>query len=379
MMFHMSKRYGKFLVALMLLLAAAGVRTLPSSQQGSSAAAFDRITNEQFARYIEEWSEPEGYFDTDNFVSNETSYLHVTDDLHKLVKPGNVYIGVGPDQNFSYIVHTKPAFAVIVDIRRQNMLQHLLFKAIFSKATDRAGYLTLLFSKPLISVSADTPIHDLLQAVRRSIGTEELFRKNLAAIQNILRSDYKLRLTDEDLSKIEYVYSAFYKDHLDLRFSTLGRAASVRYPSFEELLLETDRQGRHQSFLASEDSFRWLKRFQEENRLVPIVGDFAGSHAIRSTGAFLRQNGLRVAAFYASNVEFYLFGQPSWAAYLANLHTLPMDAESVMIRAYFPTYGRPHPMNVQGHRPTSLVHPMQRFVSDYDAGRVQTYWDVVNR
>jgi hypothetical protein len=149
------------------------------------------------------------------------------------------------------------------------------------------------------------------------------------------------------------------------------------YPTLEEMLLETDRQGRKQNYLSSEELFQWLKRFQAENRLIPIVGDFAGPHALKTVGAFLKANGLKVSTFYTSNVEFYLFGRPTWAMYVANLRSFPIADDSIFIRSYFPTYGRPHPLNVPGHRSTSVVSSITRFLADYDARRLSDYWDVV--
>src|SRR5207253_10380675 len=122
--------------------------TIPlTHEQPRAAAANLEISLDQFRRYLERWSEPEGYFDSDNFISNETSYLHVVDQLQKQVKPGGIYLGVGPDQNFSYIVHTRPILAVITDIRRQNMLEHLWYKALFAMASNRLEYLSLLVSR----------------------------------------------------------------------------------------------------------------------------------------------------------------------------------------------------------------------------------------
>ena len=129
------------------------------------------------------------------------------------------------------------------------------------------------------------------------------------------------------------------------------------YPSFEEMLLETDRQGRQQNYLCSEDLFQWLKKFEDENRLIPIVGDFAGPHAFKAVADFLKSNGLRLSAFYTSNVEFYLFGRAAWVRYVTNLRALPLAEDSIFIRSYFPTYGRSHPLNMPGHRSTSLVSP----------------------
>ena len=70
---------------------------------------------------IADFSEPDGYFHSDNFVSNEAEYQHVLPLLVERVKPGGVYIGVGPEQNFTYITALHPKMAFIVDIRRQNM------------------------------------------------------------------------------------------------------------------------------------------------------------------------------------------------------------------------------------------------------------------
>ena len=67
-------------LTLFLVLAAA---TVPWTREQPRAATDIQVSTEQFSRYIEQWSEPEGYFDSDNFISNETSYLHVVDELKK--------------------------------------------------------------------------------------------------------------------------------------------------------------------------------------------------------------------------------------------------------------------------------------------------------
>ena len=367
-------------VAGLVLALLAGASTIPWTHEQPRAAADVQVTIDQFRQYIDEWSEPEGYFDSDNFISNETSYLHVVDQLQQRVKPGGIYLGVGPDQNFSYIVHTRPMLAIVTDIRRQNMLEHLLFKAVFAMAGNRVEYLSLLFSRQTPHVNGGNKgasFQEVLDSVRAAKTGETLFQTNWKAVKNILLSKYKLTLSPEDLAKIEYVYRTFWKENLDLRFSSIGRGNASMYPSFEEMLVETDRQGRQQNYLSSEDFFQWLKKFQAENRLIPIVGDFAGPHALKTVGAFLKANGLRLSVFYTSNVEFYLFGRPNWARYVANLRSIPLAEESIFIRSYFPTFGRPHPLNLPGHRSTSLVSPIVPFLAEYDARQIRSYWDVV--
>jgi hypothetical protein len=100
-----------------------------------------------FASAVAALSEPGGYFDTDNLISNESSYQQVLPDLQHRHVHGGAYIGVGPDQNFTYIAATRPAVAYLVDIRRDNVLLHLLFKAIFHHARTRVEYLALLFGR----------------------------------------------------------------------------------------------------------------------------------------------------------------------------------------------------------------------------------------
>jgi hypothetical protein len=195
-------------------------------------------------------------------------------------------------------------------------------------------------------------------------------------VDSLLVDKYKLRLSASDLMKIDSVYRTFWDEGLRLRFSSIGRNNAANYPTLEEMLLETDRQGRQQSYLSSEVLFQQLKRFQAENRLIPIVGDFAGPSALKAVGAFLKSNGLRVSTFYTSNVEFYLFNTPSWPRFVGNLRAMPFSEDAVFIRSYFGN-GPRHPLNVRGHRSTSLTKPVGPFFADYDARRLDEYWDLV--
>src|SRR6185295_11717101 len=109
-----------------------------------SATARQTARPPSFAALIERLSEPGGDFGGDNLISNEQSYLRVLPALDQARVTGGAYLGVGPDQNFSYIAAIKPDVAFIIDIRRDNLLLHLLFKAIFAAAPTRVEYLCLL-------------------------------------------------------------------------------------------------------------------------------------------------------------------------------------------------------------------------------------------
>src|SRR5262249_38625920 len=101
----------------------------------------DRLSASQFSRLVPETSQGDGFFRSDNFVSNETSYLHIVDKLEQLGAKGGAYVGVGPEQNFTYIAKVRPRIAFIVDIRRQAVLQHLMYKALFHLSANRAEFL----------------------------------------------------------------------------------------------------------------------------------------------------------------------------------------------------------------------------------------------
>src|SRR2546428_6665449 len=107
-----------------------------------------RIADQAFWRMIVDFSETGGFFRSDNLVSNEKTFQHVIPELKSLVAPGGIYVGVGPDQNFTYIAALRPRMAFIVDIRRQNMLLHLMYKAIVEQSSDRADFVSVLFSRP---------------------------------------------------------------------------------------------------------------------------------------------------------------------------------------------------------------------------------------
>src|SRR5262245_50821353 len=133
-----------------------------------------------FSQVVTRLSEKAGYFGSDNLVSNELSYQHVLGALAKMDVAGGAYLGVGPDQNFTYIAQIKPRIVFMVDIRRDAMLQHLLFKALFMMSRNRAEYLSLLFARPLpkdFKRWNDRPIRDLVDYFDRTPLDQKLAEK----------------------------------------------------------------------------------------------------------------------------------------------------------------------------------------------------------
>ena len=107
----------------------------------------EKLTDAEFWKIISDFSEPNGYFRSDNLLSNEIWYQYVIPELTRIAKPSRLYLGVGPEQNFAYIVALTPKMVFIVDVRRGNLHLHLMYKALFELSKDRAEFVSRLFSK----------------------------------------------------------------------------------------------------------------------------------------------------------------------------------------------------------------------------------------
>lgn len=328
-----------------------------------------------FATLVGELSERPGYFDTDNLVSNERSYLHVAPDLLALRSRGRgVYVGVGPDQNFSYIAQVRPSLAILIDIRRDNLLLHLLFKALFAEARTRTAYLAMLTGRSVPGQERGSPtLDEIIRSVDRAppLGDRELGALR-ARLTKVIAS-FGVSLSDGDLSTIDRFHRRFAAEGLSLRFTSFGRQPQYGYPTFRELLLEVDRQGIQRSYLATEDDFQFVKRLHADDRIVPVVGDLSGPVALASVARLLARLNEQVAAFYTSNVEFYLFGAGSFDDFIANLRRLPRMPGALVVRSVFGAGGaRPFP----GYNSVSITQPVERLLDAHAGGRIRSYRDL---
>src|SRR5215472_9224961 len=158
-----------------------------------------RLTNEEFWNMITDFSEPGGVFPSDNFLSNEAGYQEVIPALLKTLKPGGAYFGVGPEQNFTYIVALQPKIAFIIDIRRQNMLEHLMYKALIELSSDRAEFLSRLFARQRPeNIGPESTPEELFKAFRNVPAELDLFFANLDAIKLQLKARHGFKLSAED-------------------------------------------------------------------------------------------------------------------------------------------------------------------------------------
>jgi hypothetical protein len=250
-----------------------------------------------------------------------------------------VYLGVGPEQNFPYIVALKPAMAIIFDVRRGNLHEQLLYKALFEMSADRADFLSRLFSrKRPDGLSASSSVTALMDAYDKVDPSAELYQSNFTAVSDWLTKKHGFALHADDLPGIDYVYrTAFFSGGPQLSYNMAGRGArgtfggrgnQATYADIQEI---DDGRGVNRGFLATEENWRVMKDLETRNLLVPVVGDFGGPKAIRTVGAYLKEHDAVVAAFYLSNVEQYLNRAGTEDAFICNVAALPLDEASTFI------------------------------------------------
>ena len=384
------------------------VAVLSLASAGTTSACAQRVptrlADTTFWRLMNEYSEPWGTFRSENFVSNETALQWVIPKLVRRVPPGGVYIGVAPDQNFTLISALRPGIAFIVDIRHQNAVQHLMYKALIETSADRADFLAKLFARaPLTGVDSTSTAGQLFEALARQRPDSARYRANLRAIISRLTDVHRFALSDSERVSLGCVYGAFFAVGPDLTYGYssecsnpgpygygygggpgMGRGG-FRGPTYQAMMTETDSVGVNWSYLGSEKAFRALKDMEERNLIVPLTGNFAGPRALRAVGQWARAHRAVVTTFYVSNVEQYLFEQGDEAKrFFENVATLPVDSTSMFVRSFqggrfFPTDTTVKftPQSAAG-RSMEVYGSIEQTVRAFRAGRITSWGDVLS-
>jgi hypothetical protein len=269
------------------------------------------LSDQDFWSLIANSSEPGGSFRSENLVSNES---HLAE-MIRLMGPehrGGVYIGVGPEQNFSYIAGLQPQMAFIVDIRRENRDLHLMYKAIFEISNDRSDFVSLLFSRPRPpGLRSDATVGAIFDAFASVEPSHALFASTLQAVRDRLVTNHHLPLATDQLQWIEHVLTAFYADGPAINYWRTPTTADVeagtrevreRVFSYAGLMMAKDETSAARSYLASERSFQIVKDLEAKNLIVPVVGDFAGDRALTAVVHYVQDRGATLSLFYGSNV-----------------------------------------------------------------------------
>ena len=341
----------------------AGAQNLPSA-----------ISDQDFWRMVTEFSEAGGVFQQE-VMSNEDSSQFVIPALKETARRGGVYIGVGPEQNFTYAAAIQPKLAFVVDIRRDNMLEHLMYKALFERSIDRADFVSRLFSRPRpAGLDANSTVQALFDAYQTVESDAKLYNENTLTVLATLENAHTFPLSEADRASITRMMNTF---------RTAGphalKGSGDKNQTYAQLMAASDLTGRNQSYLASEENFAIVQKLQRENRIIPLVGDFAGEKAIVSIGRYLKEHKAIVDVFYVSNVERYLFDQGEHGKqFYANALALPINPSSIFIRSVTVDISRrlgiPIPDGPANWR--SFLFPMSDSLEAFAAARFQTYRDL---
>ena len=309
----------------------------------------ERLTDDQFWKLSKESSEEDGVFRSDNLLSNETTYQWILPQLVETAKPWRVYMGVGPEQNFTYMTALRPTMAFIVDIRHGNLDVHLLYKALFELSKDRADFVSRLFSrKRPDGLTAQSSIAEIFAAVDKAESTPTIYDDNLKAIEDRLTNVHHFPLSPGDHEGITWALSNYarvgpaisYNSSLSnavapaiVGATAFGSRFGNEFVTYESLMLSDDGRGGNRSFLASDEGFQFLKDLEERNKVIPVVGDFGGTKAIRAVAAYLKSINATVSAFYLSNVEQFLVPGGTYVNFCRSVSMLPIDEASTFIRS----------------------------------------------
>ena len=328
-----------------------------------------KLTSEEFWKLTTDISEPGGFFRiTDNYTSNENEIGQLFTMLRQQGKSGGVYIGVGPEQNLTYIAAIKPAMAFVIDIRRQAVMQHLMFKAMFEMSKDRADFISLLFAKPRPGgLGESMPIQKIWDAFF-AVPTDAAFaEKTKSRVVERLTKTHGFTFNDDEKWQLNAVQDAFvqFGPAITTRGSA-GRGGGGGSMGFADLTgWSMDSTGTSQSFLSTEEHFQTVKTLHEKNLIVAVSGDFGGPKALRAIGTYLKERGGSVTAFYVSNVEQYLFQDGKQTAFYENVATLPITDASVFIRPY----------SMRRYGGGTALCGIAGFLKSAQAGRVPSYND----
>src|SRR5581483_8665907 len=232
-----------------------------------------RLSDGEFWNLASSLSEPGGYFRiVDNFTSNENEIGRLFPRVAALGGSGGVYLGVGPEQNLTYIAALRPAMAFVLDIRRQAAIQHLMFKAVFELSKDRADFISMLFAKPKpAGIGATAPIQQIWEAFDKVQTDTALREKNHAAIVDQLKN-HGFTLTEDESAQLDLVLSAFVQFGPAITTNSGNRGRGGNNASFEDLTgWSLDDSGHPQSFLSTDENYQFVKTLQEKNLLIPVT------------------------------------------------------------------------------------------------------------
>lgn len=197
---------------------------------------------------------------------------------------GGAYVGIGSDQNFSYIAEARARWAWVMDYDPRVVKHHRRLRALIL-AADTPDQFVALFSPDKERQAAD-----------------------------IISAAYP---DDPDLKQLRWGYVAT-RDELFAYFTKQRQARG---------------QGKGAEFgwLRTEQAYRYIRTLYQQGRLRAVAGDLLREGAMQSIAQAARDLGVPVRIYYTSNAPT-AWGAQITDAYRANVLALPFDEQSLVLR-----------------------------------------------
>lgn len=320
-----------------------------------------------FAQIIRQLSAPESGPAADNLISNEDAFPRICGEIQERVPKEGVYLGVGPDQNLTYIAHCRPCIAFILDHRRRNLLLHLVHKALFALSADRVSYLARLTARSPHSLKPDASADNLFAAFESLPMDKARLKETIADVIKVLQPLDMIQ--ESEWPALATIQAKLAGPGMHARFLALPI-----YPTFGSFIRATDRQGRPAHFLSSENLYNCVRDTEVGDRVLPFTGDFADSVAIPRLARWLHERRLMISLFYISDVEFFLLRAGRFNMYVDNLVKLPWSPNAHIARTS--TREIHSSARLTGDHSTTILQPIAQFLDAAQAGRIRTADDL---
>lgn len=225
-------------------------------------------------------------------------YVHTNELYHNaylkyLNNRGGAYIGVGSDQNLTFIAWAKSRFAFLMDYDPVVVWVNMINRALILASPTKEDFIALWETK------------------------------NWKKAWKILRKEYK---GHKDLKMIVQSHKQFaYR----LRFHYLKRVKRWR-----KTWVPVD-----YSWLHTDKDYGYIRKMFQTNRIRVMKGDLLLNKSLRGIGNVCRKAGIPVRVVYLSNAEQF-WHYPGH--FRKNFRNLPVDGKSILIRSIFTkAYGAP--------------------------------------
>lgn len=212
-----------------------------------------------------------------------------------LANIGGGYVGVGSDQNYSFIAVARSRWAWVIDYDPRVVDHHLRMLAFIRHAETREAFIALW----------------------SAAGAGE-------AIE-ILEREYA---GSPALAKLRRGYQAT-RERMHAYF--IGQREPIPRWNRSRRGAEGELDGVPFGWLRSDASYAYVRTMAAQGRLVVLPGDLLGGESLSGIGAAARRLGVPIRVYYTSNAPSSWGGQMT-AAYRDNVLALPFDRHTLVLQ-----------------------------------------------